>query len=44
MADKLDSPEDRAKYRRRKAIVEAPDAWIKQVMGFRQFSFRRMAV
>ena len=40
MADKLDSPEGRAKYRRRKAIVEAPNAWIKQVMGFRQFSFR----
>ena len=40
MAAKLDSPEGRAKYRRRKAIVEPPNAWIKQVLGFRQFSFR----
>ena len=28
------------KYRRRKAIVEPPNAWIKQVLGFRQFSFK----
>ena len=40
MAAKLDSAEGRAKYRRRKAIVEPPNAWIKQVLGFRQFSFR----
>lgn len=39
MAAKLESPEGRAKYRRRKAIVEAPNAWIKQILGFRQFSF-----
>jgi hypothetical protein len=27
-------------YRRRKAIVEPPNGWIKSVMGFRQFSLR----
>jgi transposase len=40
MAAKLESPAGRAKYRRRKAIVESPNAWIKQVLGFRQFSLR----
>lgn len=40
MAAKLQTDEGRAAYRRRKAIVEAPNGWIKAVMGFRQFSFR----
>lgn len=40
MAVKLQTDEGRDKYRRRKAIVEPPNAWIKQVLGFRQFSFR----
>jgi transposase len=40
MAAKLDSPEGRSRYRRRKAIVEPANAWIKQVLGFRQFSLR----
>ena len=40
MATKLQSAEGQAKYRRRKAIVEPPNAWIKRVLGFRQFSFR----
>jgi len=40
MAVKLDSPEGRGQYRRRKVIVEPPNAWIKQVLGFRQFSLR----
>ena len=40
MAVKLQSADGQAKYRRRKAIVEPPNAWIKQVLGFRQFSFR----
>ena len=40
MAAKLESVAGRAKYRRRKAIVEPPNAWIKQILGFRQFSFR----
>jgi transposase len=40
MAAKLQSEDGQAKYRRRKAIVEPPNAWIKWVLGFRQFSFR----
>jgi transposase len=40
MAAKLQTPQGQDKYRRRKAIVEPPNAWIKQVLGFRQFSFR----
>ena len=40
MAEKLDSSEGKAAYRRRKAIVEAPNGWIKSVLGFRQFSLR----
>ncbi len=40
MAAKMDHPDGRARYRRRKAIVEPPNAWIKQVLGFRQFSLR----
>ena len=40
MAAKLQTQEGRDKYRRRKAIVEPPNAWIKQVLGFRQFSFK----
>ena len=27
-------------YRKRKWIVEAPNGWIKNVLGFRQFSLR----
>jgi transposase len=40
MAAKLDTPEGRDLYRRRKAIVEPPNGWIKAVLGFRQFSLR----
>ena len=40
MAVKLQSQQGQDKYRRRKAIVEPPNAWIKQVLGFRQFSFK----
>ena len=40
MAAKLQSADGRAKYRRRKAIVEPPNGWIKQVLGLRQFSMR----
>lgn len=40
MAAKLQSAEGKAAYRRRKAIVEAPNGWIKAVLGFRQFSLR----
>ena len=40
MADTLRSQAGKAAYRRRKAIVEAPNGWIKSVLGFRQFSLR----
>lgn len=40
MAVKLKTEQGEAAYRRRKAIVEAPNGWIKAVMGFRQFSMR----
>lgn len=30
----------KAAYRRRKAIVEPPNGWIKAVLGFREFSMR----
>jgi hypothetical protein len=43
MADKLASREGEAAYRRRKAIVEPPNGWIKPIIGFRQFSFRGLA-
>ncbi|MEX0824015.1 MAG: IS1182 family transposase [Woeseia sp.] len=40
MVEKLATPEGRERYRERKHIVEAVNGWIKQVMGFRQFSIR----
>lgn len=40
MAERLASNEGQAHYRRRKAIVEPVFGWIKQAMGFRQFSLR----
>ena len=40
MKKKLETPEGRARYRRRKGIVEPCVGWIKQVLGFRQFSLR----
>lgn len=40
MSERLQSESGKAAYRRRKAIVEPPNGWIKAVMGFRQFSFR----
>ena len=40
MADKLASEEGRRRYARRKWQAEAPVGWIKEVMGFRRFSFR----
>ncbi len=40
MAAKLQTAAGRAKYRRRKVIVEPPNGWLKQVLGFRQFSLR----
>jgi transposase len=40
MATKLRSPEGQAAYRKRKWIAEPPNGWIKNVLGFRQFSLR----
>jgi transposase len=40
MVDRLTSAEGRARYRRRKAIVEPVLGWIKEVLGFRRFSLR----
>jgi transposase len=40
MAARLQTEEGKRAYRRRKAIVEAPNGWIKAVLGFRQFSLR----
>jgi transposase len=40
MVAKLQSPEGKAAYRKRKWIAEPPHGWIKNVLGFRQFSLR----
>ena len=40
MAARLATAEGRARYRRRKAIVEPVIGWIKEVLGFRRFSVR----
>lgn len=40
MDAKVRTPQGRAAYRKRKWIVEAPNGWIKSVLGFRQFSLR----
>ncbi len=40
MAAKLQTVDAKAAYRRRKWIAEPPNGWIKNVLGFRQFSLR----
>ena len=40
MAARLRTPEGKAAYRKRKWIAEPPNGWIKNVLGFRQFSMR----
>lgn len=40
MAAKLQSDRGKAAYRRRKWLAEPPNGWIKNVLGFRQFSLR----
>ena len=40
MAAKLQTDEGRSAYRKRKWIAEPPNSWIKNVLGFRQFSMR----
>ena len=43
MAARLASDAGRARYRRRKAIVEPVLGWIKEVLGFRRFRLRGVA-
>ena len=40
MRKKLETEAGRARYARRKWLSEAPNGWIKEVLGFRRFSFR----
>lgn len=40
MAEKLATAEGRAVYAQRKHLVEAVNGWIKNILGFRQFSMR----
>ena len=40
MATKLATTAGRAQYARRKWLSEAPNGWIKEVLGFRRFSLR----
>ena len=43
MGHKLATPEGRTQYAQRKWLSEAPNGWIKEVLGFRRFSFRGLA-
>jgi hypothetical protein len=43
MAARMGTEPAQQAYRQRKAIVEAPNGWIKAVLGFRQFSLRGLA-
>lgn len=43
MAQKFKSEETQNAYRRRKWLSEPPNGWIKNVLGFRQFSMRGLA-
>ena len=43
MAEKLATPEGKARYAKRKWLSEAPNGWIKEAMGFRRFSVRGLA-
>lgn len=43
MAQKFKTEQTQLDYRRRKWIAEPPYGWIKNVLGFRQFSMRGLA-
>ena len=43
MGQKLTTPKGRACYAERNWLSEAPNGWIKEVLGFRRFSFRGLA-
>ena len=40
MARKVRTKRGRAQYKKRKAIAELPFGWIKNILGFHQFSLR----
>ena len=40
MVEKLATPTGREQYAQRKWLSEAPNGWIKEVLGFRRFSVR----
>ena len=40
MGEKLTAPRGRAQYAKRKWLSEAPNGWVKEVLGFRRFSLR----
>ncbi len=40
MAEKFKSPATQDAYRRRKWLSEPPNGWVKNILGFRQFSMR----
>ena len=40
MVEKLATPAGREQYAQRKWLSEAPNGWIKEVLGFRRFSVR----
>ena len=43
MAERLATPEGKARCARRKWLSEAPNGWIKEATGFRRFSVRGLA-
>ena len=43
MIEKLATPAGRKRYAQRKWLSEAPNGWIKEVLGFRRFSVRGLA-
>ncbi len=43
MAKKLATEEGQAQYAKRKWLSEAPNVWIKEVLGFRRFSLRGLS-
>ena len=43
MRKRLETGAGRARYARRKWLSEAPNGWIKEVLGFRRFSLRGLA-
>ena len=43
MVEKLATPAGRAAYAERKWLSEAPNGWIKHVLGFKRFSLRGLA-